>query len=77
MPDPCPGPLSIASKPRASILREVAAGFRNPMMLYSIGTDSSLLLHLLVKTFYPARTADHAAARGHRLEVSRVPKTGS
>ena len=37
------------------ILREVAAEFRNPVMLYSIGKDSSVLLHLLQKAFYPAR----------------------
>ncbi|MEH6417704.1 sulfate adenylyltransferase subunit CysD [Pseudomonas sp. CGJS7] len=37
------------------ILREVAAEFRNPVMLYSIGKDSSVLLHLLLKAFYPAR----------------------
>jgi sulfate adenylyltransferase subunit 2 len=38
------------------ILREVAAGFRNPVMLYSIGKDSSVLLHLLQKAFAPARS---------------------
>ena len=37
------------------ILREVAAEFRNPVMMYSVGKDSSVLLHLLVKAFYPAR----------------------
>ena len=37
------------------ILREVAAEFRNPVMLYSVGKDSSVLLHLLVKAFHPAR----------------------
>ncbi|CAA9332871.1 MAG: Sulfate adenylyltransferase subunit 2 [uncultured Lysobacter sp.] len=37
------------------ILREVAAGFRNPVMLYSVGKDSSVLLHLLLKAFAPAR----------------------
>jgi sulfate adenylyltransferase subunit 2 len=37
------------------ILREVAAGFRNPVMLYSVGKDSSVLLHLLLKAFHPAR----------------------
>ena len=37
------------------ILREVAAEFRNPVMLYSIGKDSSVLLHLLAKAFAPAR----------------------
>lgn len=36
------------------ILREVAAGFRNPVLLYSIGKDSSVLLHLLGKAFAPA-----------------------
>ncbi len=37
------------------ILREVAAQFRNPVLLYSIGKDSTVLLHLLKKAFYPAR----------------------
>jgi sulfate adenylyltransferase subunit 2 len=37
------------------ILREVAAEFRNPVMLYSIGKDSSVMLHLALKAFYPAK----------------------
>jgi sulfate adenylyltransferase subunit 2 len=37
------------------IFREVAANFQRPVMLYSIGKDSSVLLHLLRKAFYPAR----------------------
>ncbi|MFC0678831.1 sulfate adenylyltransferase subunit CysD [Lysobacter korlensis] len=37
------------------ILREVAAEFRNPVMLYSVGKDSSVLLHLLMKAFAPAK----------------------
>lgn len=37
------------------ILREVAAECRNPVMLYSIGKDSSVLLHLLLKAFAPMR----------------------
>jgi len=37
------------------IFREVAAEFENPVMLYSIGKDSSVLLHLARKAFYPAR----------------------
>jgi sulfate adenylyltransferase subunit 2 len=37
------------------VLREVAASFRNPVMLYSVGKDSSVLLHLLVKAFHPAK----------------------
>ncbi|MBP1473807.1 sulfate adenylyltransferase subunit CysD [Frateuria sp. MAH-13] len=36
------------------IMREVAAEFANPVMLYSVGKDSSVLLHLLQKAFYPA-----------------------
>ena len=37
------------------IFREVAAEFKNPIMLYSIGKDSAVLLHLLAKAFYPAK----------------------
>jgi sulfate adenylyltransferase subunit 2 len=37
------------------IMREVVAEFRNPVMLYSIGKDSSVLLHLAMKAFYPAK----------------------
>ncbi|MDB5622383.1 MAG: sulfate adenylyltransferase, small subunit [Devosia sp.] len=36
------------------IMREVAAEFRNPVMLYSIGKDSSVMLHLAQKAFYPS-----------------------
>ena len=35
-------------------MREVVAEFSNPVMLYSIGKDSSVMLHLAVKAFYPA-----------------------
>jgi sulfate adenylyltransferase subunit 2 len=38
-----------------SILREVAAEFRNPVLLYSIGKDSSVVLHLALKAFAPGR----------------------
>jgi sulfate adenylyltransferase subunit 2 len=37
------------------ILREVVAECERPVMLYSIGKDSSVLLHLALKAFYPAR----------------------
>nr|WP_236617393.1 sulfate adenylyltransferase subunit CysD [Lebetimonas sp. JS032] len=37
------------------ILREVAANFSNPVMMYSIGKDSSVMLHLAMKAFYPAK----------------------
>jgi sulfate adenylyltransferase subunit 2 len=36
------------------IIREVAAEFENPVMLYSIGKDSAVMLHLARKAFYPA-----------------------
>lgn len=36
-------------------MREVIAEFRAPVMLYSIGKDSSVMLHLALKAFYPAR----------------------
>jgi sulfate adenylyltransferase subunit 2 len=36
------------------IMREVVAEFRKPVMLYSIGKDSSVMLHLAVKAFHPA-----------------------
>lgn len=36
------------------ILRETAAAFRKPVLMYSIGKDSSVLLHLAKKAFYPA-----------------------
>jgi sulfate adenylyltransferase subunit 2 len=37
------------------IFREVAASFERPVMMYSIGKDSSVLLHLARKAFYPSR----------------------
>jgi len=37
------------------IMREVAAEFRHPVMLYSIGKDSSVMVHLAMKAFYPAK----------------------
>ncbi|HHQ4709833.1 TPA: sulfate adenylyltransferase subunit CysD [Aeromonas veronii] len=38
-----------------AIFREVVAQFENPVMLYSIGKDSSVLLHLARKAFYPGK----------------------
>jgi 3'-phosphoadenosine 5'-phosphosulfate sulfotransferase (PAPS reductase)/FAD synthetase len=45
------------------IMREVVAEFKNPVMLYSIGKDSSVMLHLAIKAFHPAYR--------HHLEVPR------
>jgi sulfate adenylyltransferase subunit 2 len=62
-----PGPVPAGSEPPASlshlqrleaesihILREVVAECERPVMLYSIGKDSAVMLHLAVKAFYPA-----------------------
>ena len=37
------------------IIREVAAECEKPVMLYSIGKDSSVMLHLAIKAFYPEK----------------------
>lgn len=37
------------------IIREVAAEFKKPVMLYSIGKDSAVMLHLAMKAFYPSK----------------------
>jgi len=37
------------------IIREVAAEFENPVMLYSVGKDSAVMLHLALKAFYPGK----------------------
>jgi 3'-phosphoadenosine 5'-phosphosulfate sulfotransferase (PAPS reductase)/FAD synthetase len=36
-------------------MREVVAEFRKPVLLYSIGKDSSVMLHLALKAFFPGR----------------------
>jgi sulfate adenylyltransferase subunit 2 len=37
------------------IIREVAAEFKKPVMLYSVGKDSAVMTHLALKAFYPAK----------------------
>ena len=59
------------------IMREVVAEFERPVMLYSIGKDSSVLLRLAQKAFYPGPDSVPAAARRHDLQVprdDRVPR---
>lgn len=46
--------LKVLENESIEILRETAASFRNPVMMYSIGKDSSVLLHLARKAFYPS-----------------------
>ena len=47
--------LQVLEAESMHIIREVAAEFANPVMLYSIGKDSSVLLHLARKAFHPGR----------------------
>lgn len=46
--------LRILEAEAIHIMREVAAAFERPVMLYSVGKDSSVMLHLARKAFYPA-----------------------
>ncbi len=52
--DPLPKSLKRLEAESIEIMREVVAEFREPVMLYSIGKDSSVMLHLAIKAFYPA-----------------------
>src|SRR5215467_11184649 len=52
---PLPTHLRRLESEAIEIMREVVAEFRNPVMLYSIGKDSAVMLHLAVKAFHPAR----------------------
>jgi sulfate adenylyltransferase subunit 2 len=60
-PSPKPGRLPLTDHLRRlesesiEIIREVAAAFDNPVMLYSIGKDSGVMLHLAAKAFYPSK----------------------
>ncbi|KKB12021.1 sulfate adenylyltransferase subunit 2 [Devosia geojensis] len=47
--------LRLLESESIEILREVAASFDRPVMMYSIGKDSSVLLHLARKAFYPSK----------------------
>jgi sulfate adenylyltransferase subunit 2 len=61
MPPSHPGPiphlthLQRLEAESIHIIREAAAESNNPVLLYSIGKDSSVLLHLAMKAFYPAK----------------------
>ncbi len=51
----CPAHLKVLEAESIHILREVAGQARAPVMMYSIGKDSSVLLHLARKAFFPGR----------------------
>ncbi len=52
---PLPADLRQLESEAIGILREAAAEFSRPVLLYSIGKDSSVLLHLALKAFFPAK----------------------
>ena len=59
------------------IIREVASEFQRPVMLYSIGKDSSVMLRLAQKAFHPGADSVSASARRHRLQIprdARIPR---
>jgi sulfate adenylyltransferase subunit 2 len=55
MPSVLPAHLRRLEAESIHIMREVVAEMRNPVMLYSIGKDSSVMLHVALKAFYPAK----------------------
>ena len=55
MRDRCPAHLATLEAESIHIFREVAAQAARPVLMYSIGKDSSVLLHLARKAFYPAK----------------------
>ncbi len=55
MSSPLPAHLRRLEAESIHIIREVVAEMRNPVMLYSIGKDSSVMLHVAMKAFYPAK----------------------
>src|ERR1700735_3189207 len=48
-------PLQALEAESIHIMREVVAECENPVMLYSIGKDSAVMLHVAMKAFYPAK----------------------
>jgi sulfate adenylyltransferase subunit 2 len=55
MPQKLPSHLAALESEAIFILRETAAELSKPVLLYSIGKDSSVLLHLALKAFFPAK----------------------
>src|SRR5450756_3195934 len=55
MPDRCLSHLRALEAESIHILREVAAEFQRPVMLYSIGKDSSVMVRLAQKAFHPGK----------------------
>ena len=56
------------------IIREVAAEFEKPVMMYSIGKDSSVMVHLALKAFYPGKPPFTLLHVDTTWRQSRVPR---
>ena len=62
------------------IMREVIAEAQNPVMMYSVGKDSAVLLHLAKKAFYPSPPPFpllHVDTPAYRHVEDRRPETGA
>ena len=55
--------LKVLEAEAIEIIREVAAEFSAPVMLYSIGKDSSVMAHIAKKAFYPAKVPFPSSGR--------------
>jgi len=51
------------------IIREVAAEFERPVMLYSVGKDSAVMLQLALKAFFPGKPPFPLLPRRYHLEI--------
>ena len=58
------------------IIREVASEFENPVMLYSIGKDSAVMLHLALKAFSPGKLMENLVPRGGAATVVKICSSG-
>jgi 3'-phosphoadenosine 5'-phosphosulfate sulfotransferase (PAPS reductase)/FAD synthetase len=65
-----PNHLNLLEAESIEILREAVTDARKPVMLYSIGKDSSVMLHLALRAFYPSTPPFPWAAPVHRLTLS-------
>ena len=67
--------LEILESEAIHIIREVVAQADNPVMLYSIGKDSAVMLHLAKKSLLPWQPTIPITSCGHNLEISGNVRT--